>query len=177
MTKTTQYSFHSTVLSGGSFSGEVFSVIAEGDTVRASGFTADRDMLAGMAKLDPAEVTPSKLGHPALDAAARYFSGELAAIDTVAAVEAIPPSPFRQASRDALRKIPAGQIRTYTQLAAAAGNPTAVRAAANGCATNPLALFVPCHRVLRSDGSLGGFLYGLDVKARLIEHERVHSAG
>ena len=171
----TQYSFHSAVLSGGSFSGEVFSVIAEGDVIRASGFTSDRDMLVGMAKLDPADVTPSKQGHPALEAASRYFAGELAAIDGVAAVEAVAPSPFRQASRDALRKIPAGQIRTYTQLAEAAGNPAAVRAAAGGCATNPLALFVPCHRVLRSDGSLGGFLYGLDIKARLIEHERIHS--
>jgi methylated-DNA-[protein]-cysteine S-methyltransferase len=60
---------------------------------------------------------------------------------------------------------------SYTELAAKAGRPEAVRAAASACARNAAALFVPCHRVLRSDGSLGGFRWGTTVKRWLLEHE------
>jgi methylated-DNA-[protein]-cysteine S-methyltransferase len=172
----TTYSFHTMKISTDTFAGNVFSVLAEGDVVRASGFTDDLAWLARLAKIDPASVEvvgPDAPTHPALTAAARYFAGDFGALDSVQAMEAVAPSPFRQAARDALRKIPAGETRTYTQLAAAAGNPGAVRAAASGCATNPLTLFVPCHRVLRTDGALGGFLFGLDLKHRLICHERI----
>jgi methylated-DNA-[protein]-cysteine S-methyltransferase len=62
---------------------------------------------------------------------------------------------------------------TYTEFAARAGRPAAVRAAAQACARNAAALFVPCHRVLRLDGSLGGFRWGLPVKRWLIDHESV----
>ena len=61
----------------------------------------------------------------------------------------------------------------YTEFAAVMGRPDAVRAAASVCARNAPALFVPCHRVLRSDGSLGGFAWGLDVKRSLLERESV----
>ena len=72
----------------------------------------------------------------------------------------------------ALRDIPAGQTRTYTQVAEQIGDPTAVRAVARACATNPAALTVPCHRVIRGDGSLAGYRWGLVVKATLVESER-----
>lgn len=75
-----------------------------------------------------------------------------------------------------LRQVPAGSVLTYTEFAAAMGRPEAVRAAASVCARNAPALFVPCHRVLRSDGSLGGFAWGLDVKRSLLERESVDSA-
>ena len=61
---------------------------------------------------------------------------------------------------------------TYTGFAELAGRPRAVRAAAAACARNAAALFVPCHRVLRTDGGLGGFRWGLDVKKWLLGHER-----
>ena len=166
-----QYTFHTMTIQAEDFAGLPFSVLVEGGVVRASGFTTDLDMLAGLAKVDLADVERSADGHPALTAVDRYFAGDLSALDALDAAEAITPSPFRQASRDALRKIPAGETRTYSQLAVAAGNPVAVRAAASGCATNPLTLFVPCHRVLRADGTLGGFLFGVELKARLLEHE------
>ncbi|HEV2640367.1 MAG TPA: MGMT family protein [Actinocrinis sp.] len=174
-TSTTGYAFHSMTIEAEGFAGLPFAVLTEGDVVRASGFTEDPAMLAGLAKVDLAEVGPGGPDHPALVSAARYFAGDLLALDGVDAAEAVAPSPFRQAARDALRKIPAGETRTYTQLAVAAGNPAAVRAAASGCATNPLTLFVPCHRVLRTDGSLGGFLFGVELKARLLDHERAAS--
>jgi methylated-DNA-[protein]-cysteine S-methyltransferase len=64
-----------------------------------------------------------------------------------------------------------GRPVSYTEFAARAGNPTAVRGAAQACARNAAALFVPCHRVLRADGTLGGFRWGLPVKRWLLEHE------
>lgn len=71
----------------------------------------------------------------------------------------------------ALREIPAGQTRTYTEVAEEIGRPTSVRAVARACATNKVALVIPCHRVVRSDGSLAGFRWGLEVKQSLLAHE------
>jgi len=78
---------------------------------------------------------------------------------------------FQQAVWAALRAIPPGQTRTYAQIAAAAGRPGAVRAAGSACGRNGLAVLVPCHRVLRSDGSLGGYAYGVERKAALLSRE------
>lgn len=75
-----------------------------------------------------------------------------------------------------LRRIPYGQTRTYAQVAAAIGKPAAVRAVANACAANPAALVTPCHRVIRGDGGLGGYRWGIERKQALLEEERTHSA-
>jgi AraC family transcriptional regulator of adaptative response/methylated-DNA-[protein]-cysteine methyltransferase len=72
----------------------------------------------------------------------------------------------------ALTRIPAGQTRSYTQVATELGQPTAARAVAGACASNGLALVVPCHRVVRTDGALGGFRWGLTVKQALLDAER-----
>jgi len=64
---------------------------------------------------------------------------------------------------------------TYTQVAELAGRPAAIRGAASACARNPVALFIPCHRVLRTDGGLGGYRWGLPVKRWLLEHEKGRS--
>lgn len=71
----------------------------------------------------------------------------------------------------ALREIPAGETRTYTQVATAIGSPTAVRAVARACATNPVAVAIPCHRVIREDGDLAGYRWGLTVKRSLLAQE------
>jgi AraC family transcriptional regulator of adaptative response/methylated-DNA-[protein]-cysteine methyltransferase len=71
----------------------------------------------------------------------------------------------------ALQDIPAGETRTYTQVAAAIGSPTSVRAVARACATNKVALAIPCHRVLRTDGDLAGYRWGLAVKESLLASE------
>jgi AraC family transcriptional regulator, regulatory protein of adaptative response / methylated-DNA-[protein]-cysteine methyltransferase len=70
-----------------------------------------------------------------------------------------------------LRAIPYGETRTYTEIASAIGRPKAVRAVANACATNPVSLVNPCHRVLRRDGSLGGYRWGLERKKALLAKE------
>jgi AraC family transcriptional regulator of adaptative response/methylated-DNA-[protein]-cysteine methyltransferase len=71
-----------------------------------------------------------------------------------------------------LQKIPRGTTRTYSQIAQAVGQPRAVRAVARACATNPVSIVVPCHRVVRADGNLAGYRWGLSRKERLLERER-----
>ena len=78
---------------------------------------------------------------------------------------------FQQAVWAALRAIPAGETRSYGEIAAAIGRPGAVRAAGTACGDNGLAVVIPCHRVLRSDGGLGGYAYGVERKKALLERE------
>jgi O-6-methylguanine DNA methyltransferase len=73
---------------------------------------------------------------------------------------------------EALRRIPYGSTRSYAQVARAIGHPTATRAVARACATNPAALVIPCHRVVRADGGLGGYRWGIERKRALLEDER-----
>lgn len=73
---------------------------------------------------------------------------------------------------EALRAIPYGETRTYQEIARIVGAPKAARAVGHACATNPVAILIPCHRVVRGDGSLGGYAYGLGVKRTLIDTER-----
>ena len=79
---------------------------------------------------------------------------------------------FQQLVWTFLQTIPAGETRTYTEVAAAIGKPAAVRAAASACGANRVSLLIPCHRVIRGDGGLGGYRWGLERKQRLIEQER-----
>ena len=83
---------------------------------------------------------------------------------------------FQKRVWDALMKIPAGQTRSYAQLADALGTPKGARAVAGACASNRVAVVVPCHRVIRGDGSLGGYRWGLPTKQVLLERERAASA-
>jgi AraC family transcriptional regulator of adaptative response/methylated-DNA-[protein]-cysteine methyltransferase len=79
---------------------------------------------------------------------------------------------FQRRVWEELCKVPRGQTRTYTQIAEALGRPTATRAVARACATNPVSIVVPCHRILRRDGSLGGYRWGLHRKKELLRRER-----
>lgn len=142
----------------------------EDDVVRAAGFCSADVLLARTAPdLAARGAVPAPARGPVADAVAAYGDGQLAALDGVPVDQ--PGGPFLQAAWLALRAVPAGTTTSYTGLAAAAGRPAAVRAAGSACARNLIAPFVPCHRIVRSDGSLGGYLYGLDVKERLLRHE------
>lgn len=79
---------------------------------------------------------------------------------------------FQKRVWDALMKIPAGQTRSYAEVAAALGSPRAIRAVASACARNRIAVIVPCHRVIRGDGSMGGYRWGLPMKSRLLQREQ-----
>lgn len=102
----------------------------------------------------------------------RYFQGDLQALSEIALdLEDAPP--FFAAAWEACRRIPPGETRSYRWLAAEAGRPLAARAAGQAMARNRLALIIPCHRVIGSDGDLHGYgAGGLAVKARLLEMER-----
>ena len=78
---------------------------------------------------------------------------------------------FQQAVWRELSRIPPGETLSYAALAARAGKPNAVRAAGSACGANPVALLIPCHRARRTDGSLGGYAYGLPIKRKLLERE------
>jgi AraC family transcriptional regulator, regulatory protein of adaptative response / methylated-DNA-[protein]-cysteine methyltransferase len=78
---------------------------------------------------------------------------------------------FQEACWQALRQIPPGETRTYAEIAAAAGKPKAVRAAGSANACNNVAVLIPCHRVIRTGGDLGGYAYGLDIKRELLMRE------
>ncbi len=78
---------------------------------------------------------------------------------------------FQRRVWEALRRIPRGETRTYSQIADEIGQPTATRAVANACAKNPTPVVVPCHRVVRTDGGLGGYALGIDRKKKLLTQE------
>lgn len=86
-------------------------------------------------------------------------------------------SEFQHRVWDALRTIPAGETRSYAQVAAAIGAPDASRAVASACAANPIAIAVPCHRVVRADGALSGYRWGIERKRALLERERACADG
>ncbi len=80
-------------------------------------------------------------------------------------------TPFQRRVWEALRAIPAGRVLTYAELAGQIGEPGAARAVAAACAANPVALAIPCHRVVRSDGSLAGYRWGVERKRALLRKE------
>jgi len=99
----------------------------------------------------------------------RYFAGRRFTFDT--RVDLSDVTPFQQRVLRETAKVPAGKVTTYTEVATRAGRPHAARAAGNALHDNPIAIIVPCHRVLRGDGSLGGYAGGLPAKEWLLKHE------
>jgi len=101
----------------------------------------------------------------------RYFEGELRDFDV--SLDWRLTAGFRGKVQHAIARIPYGQTRTYAEMARSAGNERAVRAAGTACGSNPIPIVVPCHRVLRSGGGLGGYGGGLPMKEALLELEGV----
>ncbi len=121
-------------------------------------------------------VSPRVLEAPArLDAARReldlYFEGKLTDFDLPLDWQL--SKDFRRKVLRAIARIPYGQTRSYTQMATSAGNVRAVRAAGTACGSNPIPVVVPCHRVLRSGGALGGYGGGLPMKEALLRLEGI----
>lgn len=139
--------------------------------VLASGWTSELDDLLPQVHVS---LRPTSLRHKddlgdVGSALRRYHDGELSAVDDVPVRQR--SGAFLEHAWEVLRAVPAGSPLSYTEYAAKTGRPTAVRAAAAACAHNAAALFVPCHRIIRTDGSLGGFRWGPEVKRWLLTHE------
>ncbi len=155
-------------------------LVASGDTLLGCEFDSKADRIHALrARLDRAlgahelREAPDPAG--AVTRLARYFAGDVHALD--APRVRMLGTPFQEIVWRALLEIPVGETRSYGQIAQALGVPDASRAvgAANGA--NPIALFVPCHRVIAADGTLHGYGGGLDRKAWLLKHEGARWAG
>jgi methylated-DNA-[protein]-cysteine S-methyltransferase len=103
---------------------------------------------------------------------ARYLEGEVVELP-LDLLDRAACTPFQWQVLMAEKAIPRGEVRTYAQVAAAAGCPRGARAAGNALARNPFPIVIPCHRAVRSDGSLGGYYGGLAMKRALLEMEGV----
>ena len=141
------------------------SVVCDADVVVASGFGVIDELL----KRVDGDVVWGEPSGPVALAVERYLAGDADALNPVQVRQR--GGPFQQLAWNAMREIPAGQTWSYSELAMKAGRSDAVRAAATACARNLVAPFVPCHRVVRSDGTLGGYAYGLDAKRWLLQLE------
>jgi methylated-DNA-[protein]-cysteine S-methyltransferase len=147
-------------------------LVSDAGAVRAAGFTPDVGELLPLIHPQLVEETRPAAEPGAVGAAVRsYFDGDLAALDEVPVEQRI-GGRFIARAWQVMRTIKPGVPVTYTEFAGLAGQPDAIRAAAAACARNAVALFVPCHRVRRSDGTLGGYRWGLTVKSWLLDHER-----
>ena len=153
-----------------------FTVVTTDDdhrTVLASGWTDDLHQLLPVIApaLRPDSIRTVTRIDGVTDVATAYHEGEFDAVETVDVRQA--SGPFLTHAWDILRTVKPGSPISYTEFAVLAGRPAAVRGAAPACARNAAALFVPCHRVFRSDGSLGGFRWGLPAKRWLLDHEQL----
>lgn len=149
-----------------------FTVVERDGAVLASGWTAELSELTGQIhptlRAEAVQFVPSLAS--ITDAVSAYYDGDLAAIEAVPVHQL--SGPFRNHAWDVLRTVAPGRPVTYSEYARLAGRPAAVRAAAGACAYNAAALFVPCHRVIRTDGSLGGFRWGVAIKTSLLAREK-----
>lgn len=145
----------------------VFGVVARGGRVVAAGFTGDYDDLLLPSTSEGVEEVPRIEG--ITDRIESYFDGDVAIIDEIP----IAPegSERKKAAWAAMRTVPPGPL-SYAGLARKMDPPASPRSAARACATNPIALIVPCHRFIGSDGKLHGYYWGLDRKEWLLKHEQ-----
>ncbi|GGN11935.1 putative methylated-DNA:protein-cysteine methyltransferase [Lentzea pudingi] len=151
--------------------GPFTAIVAPDGAVLASGWTADLALLTPQIHISlmPSEIVSRPDLGDVTKATIAYHEGDLTAIDPIPVRQK--SGPFLQHAWDVLRTVKAGEPVTYSEYAELSGRPSAIRAAASACARNSAALFVPCHRVIRIGGTMGGFRWGLDVKRWLLAHE------
>ena len=156
--------------------GEVLLVVDADGVVRALDFAGYEDRMSRLLRRHWGEVELVEGRAPAAvrSAVEAWFGGDLTALDGLRVKTN--GTDFQRAVWAALRAIPAGETRTYGQLAAAIGSPKAVRAAGLANGQNPIAVIVPCHRVIGASGALTGYAGGLERKQWLLAHEGARAA-
>jgi methylated-DNA-[protein]-cysteine S-methyltransferase len=153
--------------------GEVLLVTDGLGSVRALDFAGYEDRMNRLLvrHAPGASLTAGRAPGPVRTAVERYFGGDVHALDGLTVTTG--GTDFQRSVWKALRAIPAGETRTYGQLAAAIGSPKAVRAVGLANGRNPVALIVPCHRVIGANGTLTGYAGGLERKRWLLQHEGI----
>lgn len=116
-------------------------------------------------------LSPSSLSAWCANELRFYLSGRLKHFSTHLGLANLKGSAFEQSVWRAVMEIPYGEVQSYAQIAQKIGNPKAYRAVGSACRKNPILMIIPCHRVVRSDGSMGHYAGGIDRKAKLLELE------
>jgi methylated-DNA-[protein]-cysteine S-methyltransferase len=148
-------------------------LVSDGQAIRALDFEDYEQRMHRLLRLHYESYALTSARNPAglSDRIAAYFEGDIAALDTIAVRTG--GTPFQRRVWAAVRQIPAGKTTTYGQLARQIGSPGASRAVGLANGSNPVAIVVPCHRVIGANGALTGYGGGLDRKRWLLAHERL----
>jgi methylated-DNA-[protein]-cysteine S-methyltransferase len=147
-----------------------FYLLTRGETVLGLNLSGFQDLLSSLAK-DELQEKISKVSRVegVTEKLEDYFDGDVKVINSIKVKQ--PGGEFSQAAWSSMRKIKAGTMESYADLAYRAGSPAAVRAAGSACAKNKVALIIPCHRIIKSGGAIGAYGWGVDKKVWLLEHE------
>lgn len=144
-------------------------IIDQDDVARASGFGEASHLATRLPEeLRFLEIETAQT-HPYQALVTAYYNGDTAALDKIPRSQT--GTDFQKNVWRAISKIEYGKTLSYKQLANESGNPSAIRAAGTICGLNRLILLIPCHRVLKSDGGIGSYLYGPVIKESLLRHE------
>ena len=152
--------------------GKILVASTERGVCRLDFHTAEDKFLKELRKNVSGEIVRNpRMNRRALSQLKKYVEGRLKQFDCRLDLQG---TPFQRKVWKALLRIPYGRTRSYQDIARAIGHPKAFRAVGNANGSNPVSIIVPCHRVIESNGGLGGYGHGLAVKKRLLDFERTH---
>ena len=145
-------------------------LIADQQILLAAGFTGFEDLISRLSPEDSIRQVKLVAEIPVIsELISDYFNGDTSALNSIKVRQ--PGAPFYQSVWKEMRKVPVGKTWSYSDLAKRAGSASAVRAVGSACSSNLIAAIVPCHRIVKSGGSLGNYAYGIEVKEWLLKHE------
>ncbi|CAB4688418.1 MAG: methylated-DNA--[protein]-cysteine S-methyltransferase [Actinobacteria bacterium] len=145
-------------------------LIADQQILLAAGFTGFEDLIPRLSPEDSIREIKLVTEIPVIsELISDYFNGDTSALNSIKVRQ--PGAPFYQSVWKEMRKVPVGKTWSYSDLAKRAGSASAVRAVGSACSSNLIAAIVPCHRIVKSGGSLGNYAYGIEVKEWLLKHE------
>ena len=145
-------------------------LIADQQILLAAGFSGFDDLIPRLSPTDSVREIEQVNEIPVIsELISDYFSGDISSLNSIKVRQ--PGAPFYQSVWKEMRKVPVGKTWSYSDLAKRAGSAGAVRAVGTACSSNLIAAIVPCHRIVKSGGSLGNYAYGVEVKEWLLKHE------
>ena len=145
-------------------------LIADQRILLAAGFSGFDDLIPRLSPTDSVREIEQVNEIPVIsELISDYFRGGTSSLNSIKVRQ--PGAPFYQSVWKEMRKIPVGKTWSYSDLAKRAGSAGAVRAVGTACSTNLIAAIVPCHRIVKTGGSLGNYAYGVEVKEWLLKHE------